>query len=307
MLGPHPTLPIVGHKSRLVMGLGSPKDHHLSCVCLFIYFWSCFAAWGILVPWPGMEPVPPALECRVLPLDLQGSPYLSFRPINHLQIGNNPGNSGLVGRCFSQDGDISRPRHLQLPQACIGEGNGTPLQYSCLENPRDGGAWWAAVYGVAQSRTRLKWLSSSSSSTSSHHLINFLKLKHIWLWERLKAGGESGGRGWDGWIASLTQWTWVWANSGRQRRTGKPACCSPWCGRDGPNNSNNKFRKHHQRLASLYGILLGNALWWPVSRTQHPFFTNLVSTLTHVHLKYKVSSCGREPCHLWQHGCTLRT
>ena len=44
-----------------------------------------------------------------------------------------------------------------------GEGNGTPLQYSCLENPRDGGAWWAAVHGVAQSRTRLKRLSSSSS------------------------------------------------------------------------------------------------------------------------------------------------
>ena len=46
----------------------------------------------------------------------------------------------------------------------IGEGNGNPLQCSCLENPRDGGAWWAAVYGVAQSRTRLKQLSSSSSS-----------------------------------------------------------------------------------------------------------------------------------------------
>ena len=43
----------------------------------------------------------------------------------------------------------------------FGEGNGTPLQYSCLENPRDGGAWWAAVCGVAQSRTRLKRLSSS--------------------------------------------------------------------------------------------------------------------------------------------------
>ena len=40
--------------------------------------------------------------------------------------------------------------------ACIGEGNGNPLQYSCLENPRDGGALWAAVYGVAQSQTRLK-------------------------------------------------------------------------------------------------------------------------------------------------------
>ena len=47
--------------------------------------------------------------------------------------------------------------------ACIGEGNGSPLQYSCLENHRDGGSWWAAVYGVAQSRTWLKWLSSSSS------------------------------------------------------------------------------------------------------------------------------------------------
>ena len=46
----------------------------------------------------------------------------------------------------------------------IGEGNGNPLQCSCLENPRDGGASWAAVYGVAQSWTRLKWLSSSSSS-----------------------------------------------------------------------------------------------------------------------------------------------
>ena len=45
------------------------------------------------------------------------------------------------------------------------EGNGNPLQYSCLENPRDGGAWWAAVYGAAQSRTRLKRLGSSSSGS----------------------------------------------------------------------------------------------------------------------------------------------
>ena len=51
---------------------------------------------------------------------------------------------------------------LSLFTSCIGEGNGNPLQCSCLENPRDGGPWWAAVYGVAQSRTRLKWLSSSS-------------------------------------------------------------------------------------------------------------------------------------------------
>ena len=54
--------------------------------------------------------------------------------------------------------------HFHFSLSCIGEGNGNPLQCSCLENPRDGGAWWAAVYGVAQSQTRLKQLSSSSSS-----------------------------------------------------------------------------------------------------------------------------------------------
>ena len=48
--------------------------------------------------------------------------------------------------------------HFSL--SCIGEGNGNPLQCSCLENPRDGGAWWAAIYGVSQNGTRLKWLSS---------------------------------------------------------------------------------------------------------------------------------------------------
>ena len=56
--------------------------------------------------------------------------------------------------------------HFHFSLSCIGEGNGNPLQCSCLENPRDGGAWWAAVCGVAQSRTRLKQLSSSSSSSS---------------------------------------------------------------------------------------------------------------------------------------------
>ena len=59
--------------------------------------------------------------------------------------------------------------HFHFSLSCIGEGNGNPFQCSCLENPRDGGAWWAAVYGVAQSRTRLKRLSSSSSST-----VNFV-------------------------------------------------------------------------------------------------------------------------------------
>jgi len=53
----------------------------------------------------------------------------------------------------------------------LGEGNGTPLQYSYLENPMDGGAWWAAVHGVAKSQTRLRRLSRSSSNSSSRALI----------------------------------------------------------------------------------------------------------------------------------------
>ena len=57
--------------------------------------------------------------------------------------------------------------HFHFSLSCIGEGNGNPLHCSCLENPRDGGAWWTAVYGVAQSWTRLKQL-SSSSSTDTH-------------------------------------------------------------------------------------------------------------------------------------------
>ena len=76
---------------------------------------------------------------------------------------------------------------LSLFLSCIGEGNGNPLQCSCLENPRDSRAWWAAINGVAQSRTQLKWVSSSSSYPNilgwckincSFPLLNFA----IWYW-----------------------------------------------------------------------------------------------------------------------------
>ena len=63
------------------------------------------------------------------------------------------------------ESDTTERLYFHFSLSCVGEGNGNPLQCSCLENPRDGGAWWAAVYGVAQSRTRLKRLSSSSSSS----------------------------------------------------------------------------------------------------------------------------------------------
>ena len=65
--------------------------------------------------------------------------------------------------------DTTEQLHFHFSLTCIGEGNGNPLQCSCLENPRDRGAWWAAVSGVSQSQTRLKRLSSSSSSNLFIH------------------------------------------------------------------------------------------------------------------------------------------
>ena len=72
-----------------------------------------------------------------------------------------PGGLQSMGRWES---DRTERLHFHFSLSCIGEGNGNPLQCSCLESPRDGGAWWAAIYGVAQSRTWLKRFSSSSSS-----------------------------------------------------------------------------------------------------------------------------------------------
>ena len=71
---------------------------------------------------------------------------------------------GRLQSMGSLESDMTERLHFHFSLSCIGEGNGNPLQCSCLENPRDGEAWWAAIYGVAQSWTGLKRLSSSSSS-----------------------------------------------------------------------------------------------------------------------------------------------
>ena len=91
--------------------------------------------------------------------------------------------------------DMTGQLHFHFSLSCIGEGNGNPLQCSCLENPRDGGAWWAAVYGVAQSRTQLKQLSSSSSSVAAANVD--LELTH---WDEILSPsafveGSPGSRG----------------------------------------------------------------------------------------------------------------
>ena len=92
-----------------------------------------------------------------------------WQPTPVLLPGKSHGRRSLLG-CSPwgrKESDTTEWLHFHFSLSCIGEGNGNPLQYSCLENPRDWGAWWAAVYGVAQSRTRLKRLSSSSSPVSN--------------------------------------------------------------------------------------------------------------------------------------------
>ena len=71
----------------------------------------------------------------------------------------------IFERWSHEELDTTERLHFHFSLSCIGEGNGNPLQCSCLENPRDGEAWWAAAYGVTQSRTRLKRLGSNSSSS----------------------------------------------------------------------------------------------------------------------------------------------
>ena len=88
-----------------------------------------------------------------------------WHPTPVLLPGKSHGRRSLVGcRPWSrEESDTTERLHFHFSLSCIGEGNGNPLQCSCLESPRDGGAWWATVYGVAQSWTQLKRLSSSSS------------------------------------------------------------------------------------------------------------------------------------------------
>ena len=113
-------------------------------------------------------------------------------------LGKSHGWRSLVG-CSSwghEESDTTERLHFHFSLSCIGEGNGNPLQCSCVKNPRDREAWWAAVYGVAQSRTRLKQLSSSSSGSSntcSTVVYGYLKspLRERFLFIKLACGQRS--------------------------------------------------------------------------------------------------------------------
>ena len=110
----------------------------------------------------------------------QYSKSMQWQPTPVLLSGKSHGWRSLVG-CSpwgSWELEMTEQLHFHFSLSCIGEGNGNPLQYTCLENPRDRGAWWAAVYGVTQSRTRLKQLNRSSSMPEPV-MLKKLKLK---LW-----------------------------------------------------------------------------------------------------------------------------
>ena len=113
----------------------------------------------------------PVRAGRFFTTELPGKPWTSlfnksherqWHPTPVLLPGNSHGRRSLVG-CSPwgrKELDMTERLPFHFSLSCIGEGNGNPLQCSCLESPRDRGAWWAAVYGVAQNRTRLKLLSS---------------------------------------------------------------------------------------------------------------------------------------------------
>ena len=115
---------------------------------------SCPGVWNL--PRLGTEPVSPALAGGFFTTEPPGR--RQWHPTPGLLPGKSHGWRSLVG-CSPwgcEESDMTERLHFHVSLSCTGEGNGNPLQCSCLENPRDGGAWWAAVYGVAQSWTQLK-------------------------------------------------------------------------------------------------------------------------------------------------------
>ena len=171
----------------------------LSCFMRDILLWhpaslvtvhglNCSEPREILVPGPGIEPVSPALQGRFLSTGLPGKSrqYLFWSiTVNYLI---------LQLSCSKHMKTIARlPNQVFFSLSVnplLGEGNGTPLQYSCLENPMDGGAWKAAVHGVAKSRT---WLSDFTFTFHFHALEKEMANHSSVLDWRIPGMGEPGG------------------------------------------------------------------------------------------------------------------
>ena len=132
-------------------------------------------------------------------------------------------------RRATQDGQVMVERSDRMWST--GGGNGKPLQYSCLENPmnsmkrqKDRALKEELPRSVgAQHATWDQWRNNSrNSNTLATWCEELTHLKRPWCWERSKAGGEGDDRGWDGWMALSTRWTWIWVDSGNWWWTGRP-------------------------------------------------------------------------------------
>ena len=131
------------------------------------------------------------VKAMVFPVVMYGCRRRQWHSTPVLLPGKSHGRRNLEG-CSPwgrEESDTTERLPLHFSLSCIGEGNDNPLQCSCLENPRDGGAWWAAVYGVTQSRTRLKRLSNSMYGCDSWTIkkaeCRRIDAFELWCWRRL--------------------------------------------------------------------------------------------------------------------------
>ena len=151
---------------------------------MFIDHWPCVRTCGVnnfeihISYHSSFKPLAFKLDRYYLQLFIYGSEK-AMAPTPVVLPGKSHGRRSLVG-CSPWgrwESNTTERLHFHFSLSCIGEGNGNPLQCSCLENPRDGGACWAAIYGVAQSRIWLKQLSSSSSTYGCWNVLTGLATK----------------------------------------------------------------------------------------------------------------------------------
>ena len=142
-----------------------------------------------------------------------------WHPTPVLLPGKSHGRRSLVG-CSPwgwEESDSTKQLHFHFSLSCIGEGNVNPLQCSCLENPGEGGAWGAAVCGVAQSQTQLKWLSSSSSRAVAHQVppIHGILQARLLEWVAISSSRGSSWPRDQTWVSCITgRFFAIWATWG---------------------------------------------------------------------------------------------
>ena len=150
-------------------------------VCRLFFFSFIFISWRLITL--------QYCVCRLFDDGYSDGQRRQWHPTPVPLPGKSHGQRSLVG-CSPwghEESDMTEQLHFHFSLSCIEEGNGNPLQCSCLENSRDRGAWWAAIYEVSPSRTRGKWLSSSSTLTDVrlYLIVVLICISLIWCWRRL--------------------------------------------------------------------------------------------------------------------------